>query len=269
MQGSEGSKGSIQRHRKVEYPLYYSPGRNLVHVVVKLRDTPGGLARVLEALGGLVDLIGTTSYRLKDGHAIFSGFAELVSEGETARSVKEAVAAVDGVAACDAWESRQGLLVDRFHTGIQSGNGESYILLPAAALAQTFAKVVQTLGSGGETILYLEGVNLAATRFETYRRMLGPEPVTRVEEASHIYEALGYGSSSITLEHSGRVVRLIQKDCFECSGPVKGMTSCAFMRGLAAGSFGAVLRKEMKSDEVRCRLRGDESCEFVLTVLGD
>jgi len=261
-----GDNGGIQRHRRVEYPLYYSPGKKLVHVVVKLRDSPGVLAAVLKALGARVNLIGTNSYRVRDGFAIFSGFAETISEAETAQSVMSLVAGLDGVAASQVWESKQGLLVDRFHTGIQSGNGESYILLPAAALAQTFAKVIQTLGSGGETILYLEGMNLATTRFEAYRRMLGPDPATRIEEASHIYEALGYGSSTITLEHSGRVVRLVQADCFECSGFVKGMNSCAFMRGLAAGSFGAALGKEMNSNEVRCRLRGDSECEFVLSV---
>ncbi len=261
--------GGIQRRRKVEYPLYYSPGRSLVHVVVKLDDSPGALARVLEALGAKVNLIGTNSYRMKSGQAIFSGFAEVISASDNARTIRDQVVGVEGVAACDAWDSRQGLLVDRFHTGIQSGNGESYILLPAVALAQTFAKVVQILGSGGETILYMEGVSLAATRFEAYRRMLGTDPVGRVEEASHIYEALGYGSSTITLEHSGKVVRLVQKDCFECSGEIKGMTGCAFMRGLAAGSFAAVLGKEMKANEVRCRLRGDEECEFVLSVKED
>jgi len=258
--------GEIQRRRKVEYPLYYSPGKSLVHVVVKLDDSPGALARVLDALGRKVNLIGTNSYRMKSGQAIFSGFAEVISESEDARSIRALVEGVEGVAACDAWGSRQGLLVDRFHTGIQSGNGDPYMLLPAAALAQTFAKVVQILGSGGETVLYMEGVSLAATRFEAYRRMLGPDPTSRVEEASHIYEALGYGSSTITLEHSGKVVRLVEKDCFECSGAVKGMTGCSFMRGLAVGSFAAVLGKEMNADEVRCRLRGDEECEFVLSV---
>jgi predicted hydrocarbon binding protein len=255
----------MHRQRKVEFPFYYSPGKKLVHVVAKIRDEPGALASLLKGLAPQVNLLGSCSYGIGRGKAIFSGFAETLFNTDSADTIRETLDELPDVLDFQVWEGNDGLLVDWFHTGVQSGNGETYIMFPTKQFAQTFEQVVEALGNGGDTLLFLEGKSFAEARFANYKEMLGPNPAARVEDASHIFEALGYGSSTITLEDSGKVVRLVQKDCFECTSPTRRGRTCSFMRGVAVGSFGALTGRELNAVETKCRLKGADVCEFVLT----
>jgi predicted hydrocarbon binding protein len=256
-----GKGREVERRRKVVFPFYYSPDKKVVHVVAEIRDDPGALASLLNLLGSRLNFLGTTSYTTTEGTAIFSGFAETLSRTDTPSAIQSFAAGAFSVIGCQVWEDKDGLLVDWFHTGMESGNGEPYIVLPTSGIAKTFESIVHTFGSGGETILFLEGKEFATARYESYRRMLGPNPETRVVEVSHIFEALGYGSSEVS-QMSGGAIHLIQRNCFECSGPTNNGRSCSFTRGVVAGSLGAVFGKEMNCEETACRLRGDGACEF-------
>lgn len=250
--------------KRIVFPFYYSPGKKLVHVVAKIRDEPGALASLLKGLAPMLNLFGSSSYSIGRGRAIFTGFAENLFPTDSAETIRTTIQEIPGVLDFQVWESNDGLLVDWFHTGIQSANGEAYIMFPTKQFAQTFEEVVDALGSAGDTLLFLQGKKFGEGRFTIYRKMLGPNPSSRVEEASQIFEALGYGTPTITLENSGKVVRLVQKDCFECSSPTHKARTCAFTRGLAVGSFGALTGKELACEEVKCRLKGSDVCEFVL-----
>ena len=258
------SNTGLQRQSKVIFPYHFSPDKRLVHIVARISDDPGALASVLTLIGSKVNLIGTTSYALKGGTAIFSGFGELLSRSDTGESVREFVTLSRKVMACQVWESKGGLLVDWFHTGVQSSTGEPCIILPTSGLAKTFDEVVRTFGSGGETILYLQGREFAIARFELYRKMLGPHPEKRFDEALHIFEAAGYGSSSVDIRDSGKELHLVTKGCFECSSGSESGRTCAYTRGLAVGSFGEAFGKELTCEEIRCRLKRSNECEFVL-----
>jgi predicted hydrocarbon binding protein len=258
-------EGTMPRQRKIEFPFYYSPGKKLIHIVAKIRDEPGALANLLKGLAPTVNLLGTTSYGIGKGKAIFSGFAETLFHTDSADSIRAILDELPDVLDYQVWEGNDGLLVDWFHTGVESANGEQYIMFPAKSFAGTFEQVMEALGpAGGDTLLFLEGKKFAETRFASYREMLGPNPSSRVEEASKIFEALGYGLSTIKVEDGGKTVRLIQEDCFECSGPTKRGRTCAFTRGLAVGSFGVLIGKELTATETQCRLKGAKVCEFVL-----
>lgn len=256
----------MPRQKKIVFPFYYSPGKKLVHIVAKIRDEPGALAALLKGLAPMVNLLGSSSYGIGKGKALFSGFAETLFHTDSADSIRATLDELPDVLDFQVWEGQDGLLVDWFHTGIQSGNGESYIMFPSEGFSETFEQVMEALGkSGGDTLLFLEGKKFAEKRFGMYRKMLGPNPSSRVDEASRIFEALGYGRSTIKVEDSGKVVRLVKEDCFECSGSTRRGRTCSFTRGMAAGSFGALMGKELIGTETKCRLKGDKVCEFVLT----
>jgi len=57
---------------------------------------------------------------------------------------------------------------------------------------------------------------------------------------------------------------LAVNDCFECAVPSDIGRSCAFRRGLAAGTFGALLGQEVQCQETKCRSKGDKFCEFIV-----
>jgi predicted hydrocarbon binding protein len=256
--------GTISRHRKKEFPFHYSPESKLFHVVARLRDDPGALASLLNALGTRLNLVSTTSYTVEDGCAISSNFGEALFDSDTAQSIQRVASRSPHVEACEVRESKDGLLVDEFHLGLQCGPADSYVMLQRAGLARMFGELVKVLGSGGETLLYLEGKNYGRSRIETYGKMFGPGSPAKLQEFSHILEALGYGSSRITFDSDNRV-NLAFYDDFECCSHEKARQECSFSRGLAEGSIGAILGKELTSEETRCRLRGDEVCEFALT----
>jgi predicted hydrocarbon binding protein len=249
---------------KKEFPFYYSPSTKTVHVVAKLRDEPGALASLLENLGTRLNLIGTTSYAIGEGHAILSGFGEALFDSDTAQSIQKVASRSPHVMACRVRESEGGLLVDEFHQGIQTEKGESYVLMHRAGLAEMFVEIRKVLGSGGDTLLYLQGRSYGRSRVEACRQAFGPDPSAKLQELAHIYEALGFGASLITNEPDGSV-KLILSDDFECKTGDRWGKSCSFARGLVEGSVGAIRGKEMTSEETKCRLRGDKDCEFVLT----
>ncbi|MDE1858889.1 MAG: hypothetical protein KGI26_07475, partial [Thaumarchaeota archaeon] len=74
----------MKETRKREFPLIYSKGKKLFNIVVHMSDDPGSMRAVLDALGERVNLIGTSSYTLSDGTAMFTAFAEGLSKDETA-----------------------------------------------------------------------------------------------------------------------------------------------------------------------------------------
>jgi predicted hydrocarbon binding protein len=258
------AENPLERRKKIEFPFHYAQDKKLVNVVAKIEDEPGALAAVLNVLRPQVNLVGTTSYSVPGHTAIFSGFGEMISKHETAQSIQGAVGRCPGVKACQVWESRAGLLVDWYHTGIESGMGEPYILMPTKALSSTFDEIAHTFGSGAEVILYLEGRKFAEARFAVYKELFDGNMANRLNELSHIFEALGYGSSLITLDETFNSVTISTYDCFECSGGTKNSRNCAFTRGVAVGIFEPLLKVELGCEEIQCRLRGNRHCEFVL-----
>jgi predicted hydrocarbon binding protein len=259
----EGEHGTVERCRKKEFSFYYSPDSKTVHVVAKLRDEPGALASLLNLLGTRLNLIGTTSYTIEEGCAIFSSFGEALFDTDTAQSIRNVASHSPHVLACQVRESNDGLLVDQFHRGIQSEKGESYVMMHREGLARMFTEIRKALGSGGDVVLYLQGKSYGRSRVEALEGLFGPNPEAKLQELSHIYEALGFGSSQITRSPADRMT-LVLDDDIECSGNERYGQTCSFARGLVEGSIGAVLGKEMISEETKCRLRGDKQCEFTL-----
>jgi len=251
-------------HRNLVFPFQYSPGKRMVHVVAWLSDEPGALASLLSAVKSQVNLISTSSYSLGENTAIFSGFGEVLSESITAQSLQGVTDKLPNVSRSQIWESKEGLLVDRFHTGFQAGIGEPYLILPARALSETFEGIVRTFGSGGQTILYEQGLDYAKSRSGIYKRITGDHPEGRLDDLTAIVGALGYGKSTATIEPSGKSLTLTSTECFECSTPTRTGRRCQFLLGMAVGVFGALFDKDLVGEETLCRQKGNEHCEFVL-----
>lgn len=261
---SEDKASNVPRQSRIVFPYHYSPDKKLVHIIASITDDPGALASVLTAVGPRVNLVGTTSYALDGGVAVFSGFGEFLSQSDSGESLRKYILDSRKVIACQVWESKEGLLVDWFHTGMKTPTGEPYIMMPTSGLAKTFDKITETFGTGGETILYLQGKEFTTARFQHFRKLLGSHPEERFDEAQHLFEASGYGSSTISLRDSAKELHLVTRGCFECSVKSETRHSCSYTRGLAAGSFGEAFRKQVVCEEIRCRFRGDDECEFVI-----
>lgn len=65
---------------------------------------------------------------------------------------------------------------------------------------------------------------------------------------------------------NGRFVVAVD-ECVSCSGtPTIGETICSFEGGIIAGILKFFLKKEVKAVETKCWAKGDNTCEFDVTV---
>lgn len=249
-----------QRH--VIFPFHYARGEKTVFVVATIPDTPGALAGLLSILSKRVNLVGTSSYSLGRNAAIFSGYGKILSSAMTAGSIQEDIARSATARSCQVWMSNEGLIIDRFHLGFQTGVGEPYVVFPARGLSDTFEGIVRTFGTGGETLLYNLGLHYAEARVGAYKKMLGPHPESRIDELAAIVTALGYGAAAASFEPGHRSLRLTSEECFECSSGSSCGRRCSFLRGMGVGIFGPLFEVEMLGEETRCRNAGNTYCEF-------
>jgi predicted hydrocarbon binding protein len=251
--------------RRRVFPLYFAPGRTIFHIVVKLSDAPGSYSAILNLLGRRVNLVGTTTYTLSDGTAMFSGFAESLSPRETAKELKQLIMSSKAAIETEVIAGSEGLLVDTFHTGIEAV-GNEYMLLRREGLSHMFDKVAKMLGSGGEALLYEEGRSLGQRNSENMVKLIGPERVrAQSQDLSHFLTALGWGEVETVPGSGSEVARVKIKDCFECKGELTSRKGCNFFRGYFVGTSEVALGKKLEAKEVSCILKHAPACEFVLS----
>lgn len=250
---------------KIEFPYYFSSEEKSVHVVAEITDEPGALSSLLSRLAARVNLIGTSSYSLDGNRAVFSAFGRLLTSTDSAKSIRSLTLEAPSVQSCLVWQDNQGLLVDRYHYGLQSGTGERYVMQPVDALGSTFDALVRIFGSGAEVILYNQGVEYARSRWAGIKKVFGPHPETRLEEVAALVRAMGWAESTIVHDPKTGVVKCVNTECFECSSPTQDHRGCSFLRGMAVGLAEGIFGRQMTSVETRCIKKGDEVCEFVLT----
>jgi len=248
------------------FPIHYAPGKKPFHIVVKLSDAPGSYSAILNLLGPKVNLVGTTTYTLSDGTAIFSGFTESLSSSETAKGLTKLILSSKAAIEADVAEGSDGLLIDTFHTGIDVG-GDEFMLFRRLAVSRMFDRVASMLGSGGEALLYEEGKSLSRLNAEKMIDLLGRDRVrANSAELSHFLTAQGWGSPEIENGPAEGTSIVKLKDCFECSAQVPSRKGCNFMRGYFAGAAETTLGGSAEVKEVKCILKGAPSCDFVVTI---
>ena len=254
----------IKSEKQRIFPVHFAEGKKLMHVVVRLSDAPGSLSSILELLASRVNLVGTTTYAFSDGTALFSGFAEALSPGETPEGLRDLVLKSKAAKEADVVEGNGGLLVDTFHTGFEVED-EAYVLLKRDGMAQMFERVSKMLGSGGETLLYEEGRAMGQRYASSLVKRIGKERL-RANAAALNRSLTARGLGEVERRgDAGRGFTVTVRDCFECSGNRKARTACSFMRGYLAGALAEEVGRDLDSLERRCRVNGDEFCEFDFT----
>jgi len=249
--------------KKKEFSFYFSEGKKLFHIVAKITDEPGSLGKVLNLLGPRVNFIGTSTYTLQNKSALFSGYAESLKTDETAEKLKSLLVSSKAATEVEVLPGQDGILVDTYHSGFEA-YGEDMMLFRRKAMASMLSQIYRLLGSGGETVLYEEGKAIGRSNMEDTVGTIGKERVrNNISYLRKRLRALGWGDVVAPIE--GDRTRLQIRDCFECSDSPGSRTGCHFFRGYIVGNRGAIDGKDPTSEEVKCVLRGDKVCEFVVT----
>ena len=259
----KGIKGKLpKRTRKSIFAYTYAPRRKLFQVVVSMNNVPGALSRVLRALAKRVNLISTISSS-RGGEATWSALAEATSPSETASGLEGVLSSVPDVIGCSAQEGKDGLLVDRFHSGVDIGGPSPYMLMRREPFSLVLGEVLKAFGKGGEILLFDEGRKYGTLTGELFRDLLGGERAKqRMLELLDVYNSLGWCEVSVKESHDPIEYVLEARDCFECSSPQTATRSCDFMRGHLVGAISALQREEFSGEETSCRLTGSDHCEF-------
>lgn len=255
----------VEGKKKKEFPFHFAPGKKLFHIVVTLSDAPGSLSSILDLVRTKVNLIGTATYTQSDGTAVFSGFTEALSPSLTGKDLEKLILSSRAAISATVHEGRDGLLVDTFHTGIVVGD-EEYILMRRDGLVRVFDRVSKMLGSGGDSLLFEEGMAMGLRDAEMMIDMFG---VGRVRSQAGVLirflAAEGWGVIE-SKEGPGKgeiTVKVV--DCFECSERGSARKACNFMRGFLVGSAKVAFGTDYESKETKCILKGGTACEFRLT----
>jgi predicted hydrocarbon binding protein len=252
--------------RKEALGLYYFPKVKSFHTVVRLKDVPGALSSVLELLRDHVNLVNGTSYSLGDGSAIWSGFGKSLSKSETEGRLKKLIERSAFVLECEVKGSDHGLLIDSFHSGIEVVPDRPGVVFSVAEVTQIYDRLAQTFGSGGGTILFEEGSALGKSSGQYLNALLGQSPLDwKIQVQLAIYRTYGWGSASLEVEKPSTRFRVTVRDDFECAGMGKDRKGCSFLRGHLTSTISTLSGREFEGEETKCRLRGDPSCEFILT----
>jgi predicted hydrocarbon binding protein len=249
--------------RKREFPFYYAKGRNLFHIVAKTTDEPGSMSKILALLSPRVNFIGINAYSLEDDSAIFSAFAEGLVPDETAAKIRSLLISSEAVLDGEVMPGHDGILVDTFHTGLEA-HGDEMMTIRRKAMTGMLARISGLLGSGGETVLYEEGKAIGRINTEETIRIIGRKRViANIAYLRKWLQALGWGEVSATIKKDG--THFVIRDCFECAQDRDYRTGCHFFRGYIVGSRGVQYGIDPLSKEVKCMMKGDKVCEFILS----
>jgi predicted hydrocarbon binding protein len=260
----------LNRSKRRFFGYHFDPPKKTFQIVARIKDTPGALGVVLEALRTHINLIGSVSYVTDQGNAVWSGFAEALSPSETEAELKKIMSHLDVVEESIVKTSEDGLLVDDYHLGIEVGLGEDFIMLPAKGVSHTYDHLTELFGSGGDTILYDEGFSLGKVNARYFMRLLGADLARqKVHQLAALYGTMGWGNAQMEIENTAASFTVVVENCFECSAKRRVRTTCSFMRGHLAGFLSTTFETILRSSEEKCRFRGDPVCEFRLVQAGE
>jgi predicted hydrocarbon binding protein len=245
--------------------VHFAPGKKLFHIVVTLSDAPGSYSSILDLVRTKVNLIGTSTYTRSDGTAMFSGFSEALSPTLTGKALEKLIMSSKAAISATIYEGKDGLLVDTFHTGFVVGD-EEYILMRRDGLVHVFERVSNMLGSGGDALLFDEGLAMGLRNTEMMIKNVGAGRVRdQTGVLNRLLAAQGWGEIEARPgpKKDEFMVRVV--DCFECSADGSSRRGCNFMRGYLAGGAKATFGRDFQSKETKCRLKGANACEFQFT----
>ena len=255
----------MEHRPKAVAPYYFAPGKRLFQIVANVRGDKGALGSVLGLVESVCKPVATTTYLQPDNTSILSAVAEALPGLETSGNIRSAIAANGAVIDVEVLEGREGMLVDTFHTGLATGAGY-VMMIRRHSLTRMLDRVNRLLGTGGQVVLFEEGIAVGRANGEAFLKALGTEKVRgNVDYLRSNLAAQGWGSVSVKRAADGETRIMAIEDCFECSSNDGGRTGCHFFRGYILGNTTATFGKQFSVEETACRMRGGEVCEFVVT----
>ena len=145
--------------------------------------------------------------------------------------------------------------------------GERAIILPKRDYEGFIKLSRQKLGSGFNTILYIVGYDVGVNAFKKGHSPIAKDDVKKlIKVCQAFFQHVGFGVLKIEkldLEKLEAIVKVY--NCFECE-LFKGADRLQshFVRGVLAGWFSQLFKKDVTAIEIACIAKGDPYCLFKL-----
>ncbi len=265
--GSEGK----DMHPKSVMAYAYQPGKRLFHIIFELRNQPGTMAGV----GSLLErfdirmLQGFASS--EGGRAVWGIFAEEGGRPVDLQELEGALRSSPFLIDATIRESKDGLLVDSEHFPLTLGAGDRIVIMRTNLLSGMFKRLRTLFGSGGNVVLYEEGLEYGKEAAEMWMGRVGRRfVVEHAERLLQIPSSVGWARVALEGPPDGRTATVRLWDSFECSGQKSDACYSQFVRGYLCGLFRAVTAgTAMECTETSCVAKGDGFCEFRVSPKAD
>ena len=241
-------------------------GKRLAQVVVKLKDEVGAMASINALAASLdVDIRQSATYSLEDGAAVFNAFVVLNDPKVSLVKLVERLEQSPFAFQAQAFEGHEGVVVDQISFPV-NWQGRRVLILSQSATTRMFEAIRTILGSGGEVVLYQQGLRYGRDLSEYFMTRLGRDYLARnYDYGLAVLAATGWGIPEVNgfkEEFPNVTVKL--SSCLECDGIRSKQPVCSFMRGFLSGVFGTIAGHTVHCEESLCIAKGDSYCEFTL-----
>jgi len=146
----------------------------------------------------------------------------------------------------------------------------SVIEVPAVIVSiETFVNLQKDaekiLGSDGASVLLYETGKKAGLRWiNRFSKEWGLKDKKFIEAVQNFYAELGWGKFSIEENNIDELVIRVENSFIARGYGNSEVPVCHFLRGYNAGLAEVLKGKNIDAEEVRCVVKGDEFCEFVM-----
>lgn len=260
----------MEKHPKKVMTSVYQPGKTMILGVVEISDEAGSLSEVSGILSKRgVDLRQSESYSSAGNKAIWSFIGE-VQQGFDVKTMEKAFRASPKVMDCEFVESDRGFLSNTLQFPVETTDGGRLVLLSPKFLTAAFAEMKRIFGTGGNSLLYDEGLAFGreyAARIPPALMALGMErTMKKQKDPIGIFVSLGWGMLKMVEAAPDRSKLVIAiEDNFEAVEAKAASPNCQFIRGFLAGSFSIAVGRKLQYTETECIAAGAPACKFVLT----
>ena len=151
---------------------------------------------------------------------------------------------------------------------IKDLGGLRAILLSLANMKGIILGIKKEMGSVGDTFLYHLGHNVGE---EIYRMYAEPRKINDVIKGVLLLEALarGAGWGDVTeYEKLNDKIIIRFEQLWECEiqKNITDKPASNYVRGILTGFFKSLLRREISVEETKCIAKGDQYCQFEMTL---
>ena len=258
-------------------------GTPLFFVAAKLGA--GALDAVGQTISTLVQkgytLVSLETERIGDSYVVY-GLVDCHDEGVSESEMSSFLQPILGTAACKVKMVRQGELNPLTYPSSTRSNGKPLLTIPYEVYHAMIRIIPTSLGSGGDYILYMSGVNVADYLWDTHGLADYDDFEEQFAVLEDLFRSLGFGILAFEdLDPLKSIGRIHVRDSLESCRSEKCWywdrcesgklyrargTLCTFTRGLLTEMLRRIFDDTLVDlVEITCVTKGDKECVFELT----